>query len=349
MGESSEKTLTTSFSRVSVSRESRFPLDDDDDDDQAGHPRLLVSHGPYLKKHALYNISKNQHVDLDVPELASKEVFFTSYGNWVVLIDLIIDSLRPVQTCGFCVLNITSGEKIRIPHKWHGRVFQCILSGPPTEPDCHLIILPEPRVNHLYYCRLDDGHFIEARWNFVYNYNTKITAPTAASFGGKTYLWKGDSLFELVFRGDRKLDFVPLVHVAVADELFRWPVKARRVEDFIVPVEYGEILVVRAVFDRYTDLFENVAYFKVFRIIMGNGNKECVEELTSIGNRALFLGKHGSTACFADGSSSGVRRNSIYYYWDNQDIFVYDFEDRSTTPLRPCPPVRSGIFSLCWV
>ncbi|CAA0816883.1 Unknown protein [Striga hermonthica] len=314
----------------------------------AGHPRLLVSHGPCLENHALYNISKNQHVDLDIPELVSKEVFFTSYGNWVVLIDIIIDPLCPVQKCGCCVLNITSGEKIRILHQWHGRFFECILSGPPTEPDCHLIFLPMPRTDYLYYCRLDDGHFINARGNFGYNNNRRITASTAASFGGKTYLWKGDSLFELVFRGDRRLDFVPLVRVAAVDELFTWPVKADRVEDFIVSAEYGEGFPLRASFQRYSDLFENVAYFRVFRITMGNGNKECVEELTSIGNRALFLGKHGSTACRAD-VSSGVRRNSIYYYWFDQGLYVYDFEERSTTPLRPCPPVKSGIFSLCWV
>ncbi|GER52473.1 hypothetical protein STAS_29924 [Striga asiatica] len=352
MGEGSEQ--TSSFSRVSVSRvsaalrECRFPLDPDDDD-QAGHPRLLVSHGLNLKNHALYDISKNQHVDLDIPELISKLVFFTSYSNWLVLIDLYNDLRHPIHDCGCCLLNITSGQRIRIPHKWIKNYgIECVLCGPPTEPDCHLIIRNN---NNLYYCRLGDDSFIDIE---AERYNNK-TVSTAASFGRKTYLLMENSLFELVFHGDRKpsvecgeeLEFVPVVRVA-AEELCTWPVKPSATKDFIVKsVECGEILVVRALVQRYTDLFENVAYFRVFRIIMGKGNKECVEELKSIGDRALFLGKNGSTTCRAD-MSSGVKRNSIYYYWDEWDLYVYDLEDRSTTLLRPCP-VKGPLFFLCWV
>ncbi|CAA0822535.1 Unknown protein [Striga hermonthica] len=256
--------------------ECRFLLNPNDVD-QTGHPRLLVSHGKNLKNHALYNVLKNQHVDLNIPEVVSKLVFFTSYGNRPILIDLHNDPRHSIQDCGCCLLNITFGQTIRIPHKWifnYNTFFECVLCGPPTEPDYHLIIL-------LTVCL--DG---------------------ACGDGGA-------------------------LHVAREAECNQG-LYSRVVDD-------GEMLVVRAVVQRYRDLFENVAYFKVSRIIMGNENKEYVEELMSIGNRALFLGKNGSTTCFADGSSSGVRRNSIYYYWDDRNLYVYDFEDRSTTPLRPCP------------
>ncbi|GER52471.1 hypothetical protein STAS_29925 [Striga asiatica] len=300
------------------------------------HPRLLVSHGENLENHALYSISENQHVDLHIPELVSKQAAFTSYG-WLVLIDL---ERRHDDDCGCCLLNILSCERIRIPHNpMRYESYQCILSRPPTEPNCYLMLLPSRLHDngYLYFCRLGDDDFNET----VKYFGNNNTVSAVSGFGGKTYVWMGDTcrLFELEFYGDRMLNIVPLVHVA-EEELSTWQLPGDFM-DFIIAVDDGEILLVRAILRMYCD----VAYFRVFRM-----GKECVEELTSLGDRALFLGKHGSTVCFADGSSSsGVKRNSIYYYWCNdQNLYVYDFEDRSTTPLRPCT-VKGRLFFMSWV
>ncbi|PIN07754.1 hypothetical protein CDL12_19672 [Handroanthus impetiginosus] len=127
------------------------------------HPWLLVSQGKYLQSQTFCNISKHEYIERDIPEFWNKQVSATSYG-WLVLIDY-----KGVPfDCS--LVNTTSKERIQLPSieciGIMGHFYQCILSNPPTDSNCQVLLIT---------CSNND--YFKAVTNFM----------------GKLYAWMGES------------------------------------------------------------------------------------------------------------------------------------------------------------
>ncbi|GFP91626.1 hypothetical protein PHJA_001306600 [Phtheirospermum japonicum] len=301
-------------------------------------PWLFISHGDNFENHTFYNLSKDQHFHRHIPELRDKQVALASYG-WLALLDL----GKGPNDCTCCLFNIASKEKIKIPHmqtKYDGgftKYYECVLSKPPTDPDCYVMLISAAFDESLYFCRIGDEYFADTIRDFRDGYLS-----TAKSFNGKTYAWmsKSNSLFEVEFDIEERL-IGPGPLVCVKEPICTWPLKPSASKEFLVEFG-GELLLVHAILDMFSDEYGEVAYFRIFTM-----GREC-SELLNIGDRVIFIGPYGSMSALCT-DESGLKKNSIYYYWRNTNLFVYDIEDRSTALLEPCPIKSTPYCLMCWI
>ncbi|KAG8366537.1 hypothetical protein BUALT_Bualt17G0090200 [Buddleja alternifolia] len=222
------------------------------DSDQS-HPWLMVSQG--MKRHTFYSISENQYFERCVPEFCDKQVAPTSY-EWVTLFD---HSISPIHCCLF---NSESREKIQIPpielppeSKRH-LFYRCILSKPPNDPDCHVLLLPND--NFRLFCRLGDDKFVRRSNTFGDDYFS-----IATNFNGKLYAWMrrfvgSYSLVEVDFVG-QELILKQLVNDNGQPCQISLPTKGCCFNDYLVE-SCGELLLVNKLSDWR---LQKVKHFKI--------------------------------------------------------------------------------------
>ncbi|KAI3462566.1 hypothetical protein Pfo_019229 [Paulownia fortunei] len=301
------------------------------------HPWLLVSQGKNLQTHTFYSISKNEYLERNIPEFRNKKVLSTSYG-WLALIDI---GKLPLDCC---LVNIESKEKIQLPHielegpessSWY---YKCILSKPPSDPDCH-VLFSSSCDNSLLFCRLGDEKFMKRTIHFGDDY-----LRSATNFNGKIYAWMSRScrFVEVDFVG-QELILKQLVNDRGQLCQIPWPSPSVscRFADYLVE-SCNELLLVHMICYNHSG---EVAYFRIFKV--NTSERECLE-LRSIGDRTIFLGPFGSmSSSYTD--KPGVNKNSIYYTWTDKNLYVYDIEDRSKTLIKLCPVKRGALSLKFWV
>ncbi|KAG8366540.1 hypothetical protein BUALT_Bualt17G0090500 [Buddleja alternifolia] len=298
------------------------------------HPWLMVSQGTELQNHCFCNISKHQYFERSIPEFCQKQVALTSYG-WLALFDL---NTSPVDCCLF---NIASQEKIQLPPveldpKSKGRRhLNCILSKPPNDPDCHVLLLSMAD-RSIFFCRLGDDKFIKRINRFG---DDRIWLAT--NFKGKIYTWMRHSdLVEIDFVG-RELVLKQLVNDKGQPCRMLLPY-VTRFSEYLVE-SCGELLLVYMICDEWSG---KVKYFRIFRINILEGE---FEELRSIGDRTIFLCNHVSmSSATIDNKLGGLQKNSIYYTWPDKNVYVYDIEYRSKSILEPCPIDDTSVL-MSWI
>ncbi|GFP91938.1 hypothetical protein PHJA_001337900 [Phtheirospermum japonicum] len=98
-------------------------------------PLLMTLHGQQYENQSFYNVLENRYQTICLPIFKNRNILGSAYG-WLVL----------AGHNGYCLLNPTSLENIELPQlEGHFYYDKCVLSKPPTEPDCHVVF------NHSFY------------------------------------------------------------------------------------------------------------------------------------------------------------------------------------------------------
>ncbi|EYU33264.1 hypothetical protein MIMGU_mgv1a018818mg [Erythranthe guttata] len=96
----------------------------------------MITHGKSVEKHLIYNPSEKRSCTLDsFPVLDGKKVLGSSYG-WLILVELVDDN--DYGDC--CLFNPITNDIIKLPKLINPCDYnQCILTKPPTEPNCYIL------------------------------------------------------------------------------------------------------------------------------------------------------------------------------------------------------------------
>ncbi|KAI3835221.1 hypothetical protein MKW98_020337 [Papaver atlanticum] len=72
------------------------------------------------------------------------------------------------------------------------------------------------------------------------------------------------------------------------------------------------------------------------------------EEVHTLGDTVLFLGQ--TTKCFYSAAELGLRKGCLYYTLPNyQTFYMFDVEDKCTTPILPCSNLPKPWYSPQWI
>ncbi|KAL8059048.1 hypothetical protein ABFX02_03G061900 [Erythranthe guttata] len=288
-------------------------------------PVLLISHRN--SNHLLsYKLLENNIRVLNITILRDKIKLGSCYG-WLVLANF--------TTNDCCLWNPKSTEIIELPQLPLAHMYCiCVLSKPPTEPDCYILFNSTCCMQQSF-CRIGDEEFVTLPYQRDEDgYARRLLA--VGSFKGKIYGFTNTGhLFVTIHFVGKTLELRPIM---VVDEPWRIPqlspyfLKWCFINMWLIesPQSSGsELLLVQKLYTyRY---FEDGLDFKVFRI--DTDQMKCVE-LDHIGKRAIFVSHHGGALCCS--STEKIKPNSIYYTNHyGRGMYVFDFENRSITPLLP--------------
>ncbi|KAG8378139.1 hypothetical protein BUALT_Bualt08G0107000 [Buddleja alternifolia] len=303
------------------------------------HPWLLISsHGAPHAKQFFYSISEDRFHATSIPELCNKCVLASAYG-WLVLVD------HDTDDC--CLWNPVSMDKIELPELDCSSIYnRCVLSKPPTDPECHILFNSTTTLHRAFLQIGDDEFVILSSTNNV----TEVCLSTVGSFQGKIYgiVSISNQFVTLNFVG-KNLEIRPMI--MEGGQPWEIPIMsptwvALR-KEYLIESPCGELLLVREMFS-CSFLHEGLD-FRVFRLDINQ--MKCVK-LDNIGNQAIFLdrlteeGVNGGVCYYSD----GIKPNSIYYTATNsRNLHIYDLNDRSTTFLLPCPAARRSQSMNYWV
>ncbi|KAL3631555.1 hypothetical protein CASFOL_024539 [Castilleja foliolosa] len=273
-------------------------------------------HGKYL----IYRPVDGESRIMCTQILVNKYVVASAYG-WLVLMDQI------EEDC--CVWNPSSMDIIKLPRLQNFDVYRkCVLSKPPTEPDCHILFISGDLFQQAF-CKIGDVEF-------VYQSQTKEVDRliAVASCQGKIYgVMLPDYKFVNIEFVGRTIEFRPIL--IDGEQPLKAPVKNKnwvvRNETELIDSNTGNELVFVM-----KDLTQNSnmdgSEFRVFRVDINR--TECIE-VDDIGDQVILIGQYGTGFCC---SSSGTtfKPNSIYYIVEYDScIYVYNLDDRSTVSWVP--------------
>ncbi|KAL3640824.1 hypothetical protein CASFOL_015792 [Castilleja foliolosa] len=296
-------------------------------------PLLLTSHGFEYCEQSFYSVIENRYETKNHLVLEGKCILGSAYG-WLVLTALTdSDSIIDLDPYDCCLWNPESKEKIQLPRlNDEGQFYnRCVLSKPPTDPDC-FVMFKHYFVNKLSVCRIGDDEFVEA---------TLESLVAISSLEGEIYgIVKHGSHYELVtiHLVGKTVEFKPLINGKchwVVPEVCRSWVSSHFNYLIESPRGAGEFFVVTMTYKLGFFSDYNVE-FRVFRLDV---NGLVCEELENLDGHTIFIGVYGDGfCCTSDGM--GIKPNSIYYTARHGVVLsVYDLDDRSTTQLLPCPVV----------
>ncbi|KAL3653937.1 hypothetical protein CASFOL_003618 [Castilleja foliolosa] len=305
-------------------------------------PWLLITDGSHNEKQYLYNISDNRYHRLNgFPEFHDMKVLASAYG-WLVLVN--------PKTDYTYIWNPISMAKIDIGQLniHDAYIFEkCVMSKPPSEPDCRLVFYTITGGHQAFLQLVDDD-------NIIHKYlpddtYRDVMLMAVVSFRGTLYgfLHPGCRFVTIDFDNET-VEFRPILKLVDQQPWdMPWPNRewALYWDDHMIESPCGqELLLVRKMFlcQFSPDKFD----FRVFRLDVER--KEYVE-LDSIGDRAIFISHCGGGFCCDTGI---FRRNCIYYTVKqgmSRSVYVYDFNYRSTTLLLPCSAARLTLSANYWV
>lgn len=276
-------------------------------------PWLVFNHGEHGKysTQTFFNTSQDTYVVGRIPELCDKIIFTCSYG-WLVLLDFESDDCF--------LLNPVSMQKIVLPPLQSYPFLCCILSSPPTDPNCVLIFVCRKKPSAMF-CRLGDGEWTEQhlRSTEYFRYATVCE--------GKIY---GLTL-------DRSLLMVDVVgsNLVVtqlgAENPPRPSVRGTSRSDYNLVDSCGELFLVIKSYLWMTMKIRDVEVHKM------DFSRLVWTKVDSLGDRTFFLSKMGN--CFScSAAESGIKHNSIYYLESSdRELYVFDLENYSISFSTPCP------------
>ncbi|KAL9169458.1 hypothetical protein ABFS82_04G080300 [Erythranthe guttata] len=291
-------------------------------------PLLMISHGESLEKHSIYDMSEKLLRKLDIPTLRGKKVLGSSYG-WLILVEPIDSEDDYDSNC--CLFNPTTNDIIELPNLIDWIDYnQCILTKPPTEPDCYVFFSGLEQS----FCRIGDKEYVtrteeqqyeEEQENGCLGYEHLFAI---GSFQGQIYGYMDPDKFVAIHIVGNTIEFsqIPMAE--------HWVIPYSSEDGFIYDIwliesaqSDGEPLIVQKVVNVDDDR-EELVDFKVFRFDINE--MECTE-LNNIGNQTIFATEDGFGYCC---SSIGTKPNSIYYTnKDDNNLYIFDLEDRSTSSI----------------
>ncbi|KAL3641241.1 hypothetical protein CASFOL_016209 [Castilleja foliolosa] len=282
-------------------------------------PLLLTVH--YMRRgcHTIYRPLKGETQNLRIPILVNKYIMASTHG-WLVLAD---------RCQGDCLLwNASSQDMIKLPRLQSFDSYgKCVLSKPPTEPDCHILFSSADLLQQAF-CRIGDVEFV---------YQSRIKEDdqlvAIASFQEKIYgVMSNDFEFVTIEFVGRTIEFRPIL--INDDQPLKAPVIKKNwlmwKECALIDSHTDELLFV------LKDLTQNSildgSEFKVFRVDINR--MECIE-IDDIGDQVILTGQYGTAFC-CPSSGTTFKPNSIYYVLEfHTCVYVYDLDDKSTSSWLP--------------
>ncbi|KAL3641168.1 hypothetical protein CASFOL_016136 [Castilleja foliolosa] len=217
---------------------------------------------------------------------------------------------------------------------------KCVLSKPPTEPDCHILFYATYRYRQSL-CKIGDDKYVDERHKLV----------ATASSQGKIYgiMNPGYKFVTIDFVG-RTMKFRPILMLG------EQPLKALVVKRNWV-LRYGielinspsddELLMVIKDFTHHNHrVTDNLEY----RVVRVDTNRMKCTEVDDIGDHAILIGSNGNGFCCSSSVANTFKPNSIYYAPRlGTSFYVYDLNEKSTTSCLPPDVGKIGISSNCWL
>ncbi|KAL3641229.1 hypothetical protein CASFOL_016197 [Castilleja foliolosa] len=287
---------------------------------QSQPPSILTIHYRQQGKHTIYRpVDGKSHI-ICTSILIDKYVVASTHG-WLVLTDKI------KQDC--CLWNPDSKDVIKLPRLQKNCFYsKCVLSKPPTEPDCHILFTSDDLFQQAF-CKIGDVEFV---------YQSQIKEVERligiASSQGKIYgVMIPDFKFVTIEFVGRTIEFRPIL--INGEQPLTAPVieknwVVRNVSDLIDSHTGNELLFV--VKDLTQNSIMDGSEFTVFRVDINR--MECIE-VDDIGDQVILIGQCGTGFCC---SSSGTtfKPNSIYYIREYERcVYVFDLDDKSTVSWLP--------------
>ncbi|CAA0810001.1 Unknown protein [Striga hermonthica] len=159
-------------------------------------PLLMTVHGNHPSRQSFYSLVDRQCKKTQLPILIPKRIIGSGHG-WLVLVNIL--------TGKSCLWNPESMRQVSLPFLRDAHMYsRCVLTGPPTEPDCHLI-----------FCSLN-----EEEWTvFRVRDCTTVSSPPGEVQIAAMASYRGE-MYGLVDTDDRGFEFVT-VHVVEGGLEFR--------------------------------------------------------------------------------------------------------------------------------
>ncbi|KAL3636862.1 hypothetical protein CASFOL_019161 [Castilleja foliolosa] len=210
---------------------------------------------------------------------------------------------------------------------------KCVLSKPPTEPDCHILINSYCTSYEQSFCKIGDVEFVHQS---LEEESSQLVA--IASFKGKIYgvMSPGYKFVTIEFIGST-MEFRPIL--INGEQHWKAPVMKRnwvvRHYDELINSPFGdELLLVIKDFAHQNYFKIDGSEYRVFRVDI-NG-MECIE-VDDIGDHAILINYYGNGyCCSSNGTNTFFKPNSIYHTSENGAyVYVYDLDDKSSTSWLP--------------
>ncbi|KAL3641239.1 hypothetical protein CASFOL_016207 [Castilleja foliolosa] len=324
MGKRNRKKQPPLQSEISTETENR----------QSQPPLLLTIHYTPHGKRTIYRPLDGETHTMPTSFLVNKYVLASTHG-WLVLVDKII---------GDCfLLNPRSNDMIKLPRLQSFYSYRkCVLSKPPTEPDCHILFTSDDLCQQAF-CKIGDVEF-------VYQPQTEEVDQLIgiASSRGKIYgIILPDFEFVTIEFVGRTIEFRPIL--INGEQTLKAPVINKNwivwnESELINSHTVNELLFV--VKECTQDSIRDGSEFSVFRV---NINRmECIE-VDDIGDQVILIGQYGPGFCCSSVGTT-FNPNSIYYIVEfNSCVYVYDLDDKSTTSWVPHDVDLDRLFNHFWV
>ncbi|KAL3617498.1 hypothetical protein CASFOL_037819 [Castilleja foliolosa] len=273
------------------------------------------------------------------PILVDKCVLASTHG-WLVLVDNFNGEC--------CIWNPGSKDMIKLPPLQYSYTYnKCVLSKPPTEPDCHILF----NSSCMYvqsFCKIGDVEYVRQS---LREKRSQLVA-IASSSQGKIYgvMRPGYKFVTIEFVG-ATMELRPILLINREEEPWKAPVIKRNwvVAQYtnLIDSPFGdELLLVIKDYAHHNYIIDGSEY-KVFRVDINR--MECIE-VDDIGDHAILIGYYGNGFCCSSGGTNTFKPNSIYHTTRcRAHIYVYDLDDKSTISWLPRDVVNTKLCNNFWV
>ncbi|XP_058078795.1 uncharacterized protein LOC131227105 isoform X1 [Magnolia sinica] len=286
-------------------------------------PWLVFSHGKRERTKTFFNVSEGNYYVRNIPEMRRSECFASCYG-WLVMLNKTSDDLF--------LLNSVSLQKIQLPCLSESYSFNlCVLSSPPTDPDCVILCIVFS-TDFFIYCHPGDDKWIKLKYRIP---KKEASFRQLVSCNGKLYTYGFGKLGIIDVNADHPVTWL--------EELKEpeWPRLVVGTRDTLVE-SHGDIFLVR---QGVLPLVPRVPRVEVCKM---DFDRMAWVKVDTLGDRVLFLGRDYSISCSA--SDSGLKRDCIYFMKPGDtNLYVFHLDRGTISAKVPCPNVRSPWFEPFWV
>ncbi|KAL3623987.1 hypothetical protein CASFOL_032803 [Castilleja foliolosa] len=257
------------------------------------------------------------------PILVEKFIVASTHG-WFVLLDMYDEEC--------CLWNPGSGAIIELPTLPNSPIFnKCVLSKPPTEPDCHILFNSSCSSVQLF-CKIGDVQYVR---HSLREEKSRLVA--IASSQGKLYgvMSPGYKFVTVEFVGTT-MELRPMF--INGEQSWKAPViKTNLVvldhAELIDSPSGDELLLVIKNYTHHNYCIIDGSEYRVFRVDINR--MECIE-VDDIGDHAILIGYYGNGFCCSSSGTNTFKPNSIYHTTRHRaHVYVYDLDDKSITSWLP--------------
>ncbi|KAL3641178.1 hypothetical protein CASFOL_016146 [Castilleja foliolosa] len=270
--------------------------------------------------------------------LVDKCIVASAHG-WLVLVDAF-----NYECClwnPYCSKAIIELPKLQESNYMYTK---CVLTKPPTEPDCH-ILFNSSCYTFQSFCKIGD---VQYEHHYIIEEETRLYA--IASLKGKIYgiISPGYKFVTVEFVGTT----IELRSILInGEQPWSLPVVKRNLvvldfADLINSHSGDEFLLVIKELTHHNYYIDGPEY-RVFRVDVNR--MECIE-VDDIGDHAILIGYYGSMFCCSSKVTNTFQPNTIYHTSHlRARVYVYDLDDKSITWWLPPDVVDIKLSGNYWV